>query len=75
MREDLKLRRDGPSSWLLIDTATGIAVGGIDYVHAADGRHYRPWLLVGEARQHIGDPVSQLDIAARAVAAHASSAA
>jgi hypothetical protein len=65
----LKMRRDGPRGWRLTDAATGLDVGGIRYDHAGDGNHYRPWLLVGPDRHEFGEPLPQLAIAARAVAA------
>jgi hypothetical protein len=62
----LTLRRDGTREWLLSD-ATGADVGGITYLHDADGLHYHPWLIVDGARQSIGEPVAQLNIAARLI--------
>lgn len=67
MPDRLTLRRDGPAAWRLSDTASDVDVGGIDYVHAADGRHYRPWLLVDGVRQDVGEAVSQLDMAAKVI--------
>ena len=67
MRNRLKMRRDGARAWLLCDAATGADIGGIEYVHASDGNHYRPWLLIDGARQPIGEPLPQLAMAARAV--------
>lgn len=61
------MRRDGPRAWLLYDVATGTAIGGIQYEHASDGNHYRPWLLVDRARRSLGRPLPQLAMAARAV--------
>ena len=65
----LTLRRDGPGSWVLSDPATGHDLGGIAYVHAADGNHYRPWRNVDGERQGDGDgeAVPQLGMAVRAV--------
>ncbi len=67
MRTLLKMRRDGARGWLLCDTATGIDIGGIDYVHAGDGNHYRAWLYADGARRSLGSPLPQLAMAARAV--------
>lgn len=67
MRDRLKMRRDGARAWLLSDAASGTDVGGIQYEHAADGNHYRPWLLIDGARQMFGQPLPQLAMAARAV--------
>ncbi|MEZ5854254.1 MAG: hypothetical protein R3D67_05695 [Hyphomicrobiaceae bacterium] len=63
------MRRDGARAWRLADAKTGADVGGIDYEHAADGNHYRPWRLVNGARQSLGKPLPQLAMAARAVEA------
>jgi hypothetical protein len=68
VRNRLKMRRDGPDAWRLSDATTGVDVGGIQYAHAADGDHYRPWLFVDGARRAIGKPLPQLAMAARAVA-------
>lgn len=67
MQNRLKMRRDGACAWLLCDGATGVDVGGIEYEHAADGNHYRPWLFVDGARCILGEPLPQLAMAARAV--------
>ena len=67
MRKQLKMRRDGASAWLLCDAATGVDVGGIQYEHAPDGNHYRPWLLVDGARKRLSEALPQLDMAARVV--------
>ena len=67
-RTELKLRRTAPNAWVLTDAVTGADVGGIEYVHDADGNHYRAWVLVDGARQHVGAPLAQLDMAARIVA-------
>ncbi len=64
----LKLHRDGPRDWRLADTASGDDVGGISYVHASDGNHYRPWVLIDHAAREFGDPLPQLAMAARAIA-------
>ena len=61
------MRRDGAQAWLLHDAATGVDVGGIQYEHAPDGNHYRPWLLIDGTRRNIGSPLPQLAMAARAV--------
>jgi hypothetical protein len=61
------MRRDGACAWLLCDAATGADIGGIQYEHAPDGNHYRPWLLVDGARSSLGNPLPQLAMAARAV--------
>jgi hypothetical protein len=58
-----KLRRSRQNEWTLADEAAG----GIDYVHDADGDHYRPWLLVDGVRRDVGEPLAQLAMAARAV--------
>lgn len=63
----LKIRRDGANAWLLSDASTGVEVGGVQYQHAPDGQHYRPWLLVDGVRCSLGDPLPQLAMAARAV--------
>ncbi len=63
----LKIRRDGATAWLLSDASTGVEVGGVQYQHAPDGRHYRPWLLVDGVRRVLDDPLPQLAMAARAV--------
>lgn len=67
MRTRLKMRRDGVSAWLLYDAVTGADIGGIQYEHASDGNHYRPYLLVDGARRNFGEPLPQLAMAARAV--------
>ena len=67
MQNRLKMRRDGACAWLLCDAATGTDIGGIQYKHAPDGNHYRPWLLVDGARSSLGNPLPQLAMAARAV--------
>ncbi len=67
MQNRLKMRRDGPCAWLLYDAATGADIGGIQYVHASDGNHYRPWLLIDGARSPLGEPLPQLAMAARAI--------
>jgi hypothetical protein len=67
MHNRLKMRRDGVAAWLLCDAATGADIGGIQYVHASDGNHYRPWLLVDGVRSALGEPLPQLAMAARAV--------
>ena len=67
MRNRMKMRRDGARAWLLYDAATGADIGGIQYEHAPDGNHYRPWLLVDGARRILGKPLPQLAMAARAV--------
>ncbi len=69
MRDRLKLRRDGAQAWRLSKPATGIDVGGIDYVHAANGNHYRPWLIVDDQRSDVGEALPQLAMAARAIEA------
>ena len=63
----LTLRRDGPGSWVLSDPATGHDLGGIAYVHAADGNHYRPWRNVDGKRQGDGEAAPQLGMAVQAV--------
>jgi hypothetical protein len=63
----LKLHRDGPSAWRMTTAASDILVGGIRYQHAADGHHYRPWLLVDGAPVELDERLSQLAMAARAV--------
>jgi hypothetical protein len=65
----LKLQRDGASAWRLFDKVTGAAVGGIRYVHAADGNHYQLWLLVDGAAVDLEERLPQLAMAARAVEA------
>ena len=67
MRNRLKMRRDGVRAWLLYDAATRADIGGIQYEHAPDGNHYRPWLLIDGARRNLGSPLPQLAMAARAV--------
>jgi hypothetical protein len=67
MSKPLKIQRDGPRAWRLSDPYDGADVGGVDYIHAADGNHYRPWLFVDGTRHDVGDPVPQLPMAARAV--------
>ena len=67
MQNRLKMRRDGAHAWLLYDSATGADVGGIQYEHARDGNHYRPWLLVNGARRFLGEILPQLAMAARVV--------
>jgi hypothetical protein len=67
MQNRLKMRRDGACAWLLFDAATGADIGGIQYLHSSDGNHYRPWLLVDNARTALGEPLPQLAMAARAV--------
>jgi hypothetical protein len=67
MPNRLNIRRDGAHAWLISDAATGVDVGGIEYAHAADGVHYRPWLFADGARRAIGKPLPQLAMAARAV--------
>jgi len=67
MQNRLKMRRDGARAWLLYDPATGVEIGGIEYEHALDGNHYRPWMLVDGARRAVGEPLPQLAMAARAV--------
>lgn len=62
----LRLKPNGPRSWLL-ETDEGCAVGGIEYVHAADGNHYQPWVMVDGARADLGEPSPQLAMAARAI--------
>ena len=64
----LTLRTNGPRAWMLRDASTGADVGGIDYQHAQDGNHYRPWLFIDGVRHDVGDCAPQLAIAARAVA-------
>ena len=64
---ELKLRRTTPNAWVLTDAVTGADVGGIDYVHDADGNHYRAWMFVDGTRQHVGEPLAQLTMAAKAV--------
>jgi hypothetical protein len=64
----LVIRTNGPRAWLLADAVTGLDVGGIDYVHDADGDHYRPWLLADGVRSDVGEPLAQLAMAARVVA-------
>jgi hypothetical protein len=63
----LTLRRDGPGSWVLSDPATRHDLGGITYVHAADGNHYQPWRNVDDVRQGAGEAVPQLEMAVQAV--------
>lgn len=63
----LKMRRDGSSAWLLAGATSGVDVGGIIYVHAADGNHYRPWLFINGVAREFGEPLPQLAMAARAV--------
>lgn len=63
----LNIRRDGASAWLLSDASTGVEVGGVQYEHAPDGQHYRPWLLVDGVRRTLDHPQPQLAMAARAV--------
>ena len=67
MPNRLKMRRDGARAWLLSDAVTGADIGGIEYEHAADGNHYRPWLLVDGVRRRLGTPLPQLAMAARCV--------
>lgn len=67
MHDRLNIRRHGASAWLLYDAATGATVGGIQYEHAADGNHYRAWLLVDGTRCAIDNALPQLAMAARAV--------
>lgn len=67
MQNRLKMRRDGVRAWLLYDAATGAKIGGIQYEHAPDGKHYRPWMLIDGARRFLAKPLPQLAMAARAV--------
>jgi hypothetical protein len=67
MQNRLKMRRDGVRAWLLYDAATGAEIGGIQYEHAPDGNHYRPWMLIDGTRRVVGKPLPQLAMAARAV--------
>lgn len=67
MPNRLKMRRDGVCAWLLFDAATGTNIGGIQYVHASDGNHYRAWLLVDGARRYLGERLPQLAMAARSI--------
>jgi hypothetical protein len=64
---DLKLRRASATAWILTDAVTGGDVGGIDYLHDADGNHYRPWVFVDGVEQRLGEPLAQLNMAARVV--------
>jgi hypothetical protein len=57
----MKLVRTAPTSWQRADGA-----GGVDYRHAADGRHYRPWVLRDGVRVEL-EPIEQLAMAARAI--------
>ena len=63
----LNIRRGGASSWLLSHATTGVEIDGVQYEHAPDGRHYRPWLLVDGMRRTLDHPLPQLAMAARAV--------
>jgi hypothetical protein len=63
---ELKLRRTSANAWAMADTVSGTDVGCIEYVHDADGNHYRAWLLVDGIRQRVGEPLAQLAMAARA---------
>jgi hypothetical protein len=65
----LKLQRDGASAWRLFDKASGAAVGGIRYVHDADGNHYQPWLLVDGVAVDLDERLPQLAMAARVIEA------
>ena len=67
MPKRLKMRREGAAEWLLSDAVTGRDVGGISYRHAADGNHYRPWLIVESTRQPLDGALPQLQLAARAI--------
>lgn len=67
MPNRLKMRRDGVRAWLLYDAGTGEEIGGIEYVHASDGNHYQPWMLVDGVRHPVGTSLPQLAMAARAV--------
>lgn len=67
MQSRLQMRRDGVRTWLLYDATTGAEVGGIQYEHAPDGCHYRPWMLIDGKRYSLGKPLPQLSMAARAV--------
>jgi hypothetical protein len=67
MQNRLKMRRNGPSGWLLYDPATGAEIGGIQYEHAPDGNHYQPWILIDGSRRDAGEPLPQLAMAARAI--------
>jgi hypothetical protein len=67
----LKIRTDGPATWLLADALTGQDVGGIFYCHDKDGNHYQPWLLVDGVRTGLAEKHAQLGSAARAVALRA----
>ncbi len=62
------LHADGQRAWLLREVSTGITVGGVVYAHAADGNHYRAWVLRDGVRHTIDPPVPQLRMAARSVA-------
>jgi hypothetical protein len=66
-KRDLKLQRASPNEWLLADAITGHVVGGITYMHAADGNHYQAWLNADGARNGAGEPLAQLAMAARAL--------
>lgn len=63
------LRRDGAQAWVLVDAAGALDVGAVTYNHAADGNHYRPWVMIDGIRHGCGDAVPQLAMAARAVEA------
>jgi hypothetical protein len=65
----LKLERDGASAWQLLDAKSGVLVGGIGYEHAADGNHYRTWLLVNGVRTDLDERLPQLAMAARLIEA------
>jgi hypothetical protein len=63
----LELRRSGPNAWALFDAPTGRDAGGITYVHAADGNHYRMWMHRDGVRLDLDPPLAQLAMAARAL--------
>lgn len=67
MQHPLKIRRNGTRAWLISDARTGVEIGGIQYEHAPDGNHYRPWLLVDGDRCCLEHSLPQLEMAARAV--------
>jgi hypothetical protein len=60
-----KLRRDGPTGWLLTEQATGLDIGSVQYRHSNDGHHYITYILVDGRRQEIGEALPQLAQAAQ----------
>jgi hypothetical protein len=63
----LSIRAENVQTWILTDRSTRTDVGGVTYVHSADGDHYQAWLLVDGARVAVGLPSSQLGQAAQVI--------